>query len=215
MEIKAKTRDLNQKTSHLIKEGNIPAVLYGKGIENIPLVVNGKEFENILKEAGESTVIDLVLERDNKKETHPVIIYSIQDHYLTHKPIHIDFYKIKKGQKIRTHIPIEFIGEAPAVKNLGGILVKNMNEIEVEATSQDLPHNFMVDVSILDNLDSKICLKDLKISDKIKIFASPDTVIAAIVLPQEEVEGPQSSVNEVKIETEEEKAQRQEEKESD
>jgi large subunit ribosomal protein L25 len=208
MELEAKLRNQNKKAKNFIKEGDIPAVLYGKDIENIPLSVNQKEFEKILKEAGESTIINLIIEKDDKKETHPVLIYDIQEHYLTHKPIHIDFYQVKKGQKIKAHIPIEFIGEAPAVKILGGILVKNLDEIEVEGLPQDLPHIISVDISKLDTLESKISLKDLNISKKVKVFTSPETIVVSIVLPQEEEVSIPESPTEVKIEGEEKKSEK-------
>jgi len=208
MELEAKLRNQNKKAKNFIKEGDIPAILYGKDIENISLSVNQKEFEKILKEAGESTIINLIIEKDGKKETHPVLIYDIQEHYLTHKPIHIDFYQVKKGQKIKAHIPIEFIGEAPAVKILGGILVKNLDEIEVEGLPQDLPHIISVDISKLDTLESKISLKDLNISKKVKIFTSPETIVVSIVLPQEEEVSIPESPTEVKIEGEEKKSEK-------
>jgi large subunit ribosomal protein L25 len=208
MELEAKLRNQNKKAKNFIKEGDIPAILYGKDVENIPLSVNQKEFEKILKEAGESTIINLIIEKDGKREAHPVLIYGIQEHYLTHKPIHIDFYQVKKGQKIKAHIPIEFIGEAPAVKILGGILVKNLDEIEVEGLPQDLPHIISVDISKLDTLESKISLKDLNISKKVKIFTSPETIVVSIVLPQEEEVSIPESPTEVKIEGEEKKSEK-------
>ncbi len=208
MELEAKLRNQNKKAKNFIKEGDIPAILYGKDVENISLSVNQKEFEKILKEAGESTIINLIIEKDGKKEAHPVLIYDIQEHYLTHKPIHIDFYQVKKGQKIKAHIPIEFIGEAPAVKILGGILVKNLDEIEVEGLPQDLPHIISVDISKLDTLESKISLKDLNISKNIKVFTSPETVVVSIVLPQEEEVSIPESPTEVKIEGEEKNSEK-------
>ena len=208
MELEAKLRNQNKKAKNFIKEGDIPAILYGEDVENIPLSVNQKEFEKILKEAGESTIINLIIEKDGKREAHPVLIYGIQEHYLTHKPIHIDFYQVKKGQKIKAHIPIEFIGEAPAVKILGGILVKNLDEIEVEGLPQDLPHIISVDISKLDTLESKISLKDLNISKKVKVFTSPETIVVSIVLPQEEEVSIPESPTEVKIEGEEKKSEK-------
>ncbi|HOV88926.1 MAG TPA: 50S ribosomal protein L25 [Candidatus Paceibacterota bacterium] len=216
MELKVILRDTKKNPKHYLKEGYIPAVLYGKGIENIHVAVNQKEFADVLKEAGESTVIDLVIEGAKKKETHPVLIYEIQRHYLSHQPIHVDFYQIQKGQKIKTHIPVELVGEAPAIKNLGGVLVKNMDEIEVEALPQDLPHSFVVDISKLEAIDSKICIKDLNLPATIKVSASPETAIVSVIPPREEevvAAAPTAeAISEVKIETEEKKAERKEEK---
>jgi len=217
MELKAILRDTKKNPKQYLKEGYIPAELYGKGIENIHVAVNQKEFTDVLKAAGESTIIDLVLEKENKKEAHSVLIYEIQRHYLSHQPIHIDFYQVQKGQKIKAHIPIEFVGESPAVKNLGGVLVKNMDEVEVEALPQDLPRSFVVDITKLDAIDSKICIKDLNLPATIKTSAASETAIVLVVPPREEevVSAPAESISEVKIETEEKKAERKEEKEGE
>ena len=217
MELKAILRDTKKNPKQYLKEGYIPAELYGKGIENIHVAVNQKEFTDVLKAAGESTIIDLVLEKENKKEVHSVLIYETQRHYLSHQPIHIDFYQVQKGQKIKTHIPIEFVGESPAVKNLGGVLVKNMDEVEVEALPQDLPRSFVVDITKLDAIDSKICIKDLDLPATIKTSAASETAIVLVVPPREEevVSAPAESISEVKIETEEKKAERKEEKEGE
>ena len=217
MELKAILRDTKKNPKQYLKEGYIPAELYGKGIENIHVAVNQKEFTDVLKAAGESTIIDLVLEKENKKEAHSVLIYEIQRHYLSHQPIHIDFYQVQKGQKIKAHIPIEFVGESPAVKNLGGVLVKNMDEVEVEALPQDLPRSFVVDITKLDAIDSKICIKDLNLPATIKTSAASETAIVLVVPPREEevVSAPAESISEIKIETEEKKAERKEEKEGE
>jgi len=218
MQLKAILRDTKKNPKQYLKEGYVPAELYGKGIENIHVAVNQKEFTDVLKAAGESTIIELVLERENKKEeVHPVLIYETQRHYLSHQPIHIDFYQVQKGQKIKTHIPIEFVGESPAVKNLGGVLVKNMDEVEVEALPQDLPRSFIVDITKLDAIDSKICIKDLNLPATIKTSAAPETAIVLVVPPREEevVSTPAESISEIKIETEEKKAERKEEKEGE
>ena len=218
MQLKAILRDTKKNPKQYLKEWYVPAELYGKGIENIHVAVNQKEFTDVLKAAGESTIIELVLERENKKEeVHPVLIYETQRHYLSHQPIHIDFYQVQKGQKIKTHIPIEFVGESPAVKNLGGVLVKNMDEVEVEALPQDLPRSFIVDITKLDAIDSKICIKDLNLPATIKTSAAPETAIVLVVPPREEevVSAPAESISEIKIETEEKKAERKEEKEGE
>jgi large subunit ribosomal protein L25 len=214
MQLKAILRDVKKSPKYYLKNGFVPAVLYGKGIENVHLAVPKGEFEDVFNEAGETDIVDLIIEDDKKK--HPVLIYDVQYHYINHQPIHIDFYQIRRDQKIKTHIPVEYIGESPAVKNFGGILVKNVNEIEVEALPQDLPHNIPVDVSKLETIDSKILIKDLMVSEKVKILAAPDTVVAAVVAPKEEEVVAAPSITEIKIETEEKKAERvQAEKQSD
>ena len=109
------------------------------------------------------------------------MIHEVKIDPLSGKILNVDFYQIKMSEKIRVRVPIEFAGEAPAVKTLGGILVKTLQEIEVEALPSDLPHRIEVDLSGLDEIGKSISVKDLKISEKVKFFINPDTVMATVV----------------------------------
>lgn len=186
MELKVQNRNIfGAKVKTLRQQGLIPAELYGHGIKNLHLSLPAKEFKKLLKEAGESTVIKLLTE-DNK--TLPVMIHDVKTDSLSGEILNVDFYQIKLSEKIRVHIPIEFIGEAPAIKTKGGILVKTLKEIEVEALPNDLPHKIEVNLLELDDVNKSISVKNLKISDKVKIFVSPETIIATVVEAKKEVE---------------------------
>ena len=179
MELKVQIRNiLGRKVKTLRKEGLIPAELYGHGVKNLHLTLSAKEFQKVFKETGESTVVNLVTE---DKKTLPVMIHEVKTDTLSGKILNIDFYQIKMSEKIRVHTPIEFIGESPAVKTFGGILVKTLQEIEVEALPQDLPRRLQVDLILLDEIGKNISVKDLKISDKAKFFVSPETIIATVI----------------------------------
>ena len=112
-------RDLKTKPNKLRAEGMIPAVLYGHKVKNAALSLNQREFEKLLKKAGESTIVDLMTD-DGK--THPVLIHEVQYHYLNSQPIHVDFYEVSMTEKLKAKVALEFTGEAPAVKTLGGVL---------------------------------------------------------------------------------------------
>ena len=204
-----------RRVKDLRRQGLIPAELYGKGIENMHLAVKSKDFKNVFKEAGESSIINIVISDKNKKEEIPVLIHDIQKDYLTDDIIHIDFYRVRMDEKIRTHIPLEFIGESPAVKNYGGILNKSMLEIEIETLPKDLPHNISVDISQIKELDQSIYVKDLSIPKNVKILVDPETVIATVSLPKEEVPSEPIDISAVKVETEEKKLERSKEKEAE
>jgi len=206
----------NEKGKHvkdLRRRGLIPAELYGKGTENIHLAVKNKDFKNVFKEAGESSIINIVISDKNKKEEIPVLIYDIQKDYLTDDIMHIDFYRVRMDEKIKTHVPLEFIGESPAIKNYGGILNRSMLEIEVEALPQDLPHSISVDISKIKELDQSIYVKDLSVPNNVKILFDPETVIATVSLPKEETISEPIDISAVKVETEEKKLERSKEKE--
>ena len=186
MELNVQARDiLGKKVKTLREKGLVPAELYGHGIKNLHLTLSAKEFQKVYKEAGESTIVNLVTE---DKKTLPVMIHEVKTDSLSGEILNIDFYQIKLTEKIRVYIPIEFIGEAPAVKNFGGILIKTLKGIEVEALPQDLPHRLQADLASLNEIGKNIALKDLKIGGNVKLFVNPETIIATVVEAKAEEE---------------------------
>lgn len=203
MELIVQKREiLGKKVESLRQEGLIPAELYGHGSENLHLSVPAKEFSKLFKEAGESTIINLNLE--NKKL--PVLIHDLQKNPLNDEISHIDFYQVRMDEKITASVPLEFVGEAAAVKEKGGVLIKAVHEIEIEALPADLPHKIEVDLSQLSDIGMNIHVKDLKIDRKARILVDPETVIAIVAEPaKEEIEEKPITVEEVKVEGEEKK----------
>ncbi|MBI4085483.1 MAG: 50S ribosomal protein L25 [Candidatus Liptonbacteria bacterium] len=197
----------------LRREGFIPAELYGHGLKNIHLSVSRKDFEKVFGEAGESTVINLLI----GEEKRPALVHDIQKDFLTNEIIHIDFYQVRMDEKIKTHVPIEFTGDAPAVKEFGGVLNKTISEVEVEALPADLPRQFEVDVSGLKELNQSFYVGDLKVPAGVEILVDPKTVIATVTPPVEEEKVEEAvpvDVTAVKVEAEEKAAERAKEKES-
>lgn len=211
MDLSATTREIfGKKVKTLRREGLIPAELYGRGVKNTHLSVPAKEFNKVFKEAGTNTVVHLAV--GGKK--HPALIYDVVRDYLTSDIAHIDFYEVRMNEAIKAKVPLEFMGEAPAVKEKGAVLNKAMSEIEVEALPGDLPHRFEVDLSVLNDLDKSIYVKDLAVPKGVKVLVDPETVVATATPPaaEEVVEAAPADVTAVKVETEEKKAERTAEK---
>jgi len=215
MELAVTSREiLGKKVNALRKADLIPAELYGHGQKNVHLAVAGKDFRKAYKEAGSATVVTLVL--DKKKV--PAIIHDVTRHAVTEDIIHIDFYQVKMDEKITARIPLEFTGEAPVVKEKGAIINKSLAEIEVEALPNDLPRNIVVDLSVLTDLDQAIYVKDLPHPKGVEFLVEEDTAVASATghAPEEETApAAVTDVAEVKVETEEKKAERQAEKEKE
>jgi large subunit ribosomal protein L25 len=213
--LEASLKDDKLTVNEIRKQGLIPAVVYGHQVDTVSLVVPEKQFDKLYKQIGSNTMIELEWKSGAKKEKRPVLIHEVQHDYLQGKNMHIDFYQVRLDEKIKTHIPLEFINEAPAVKNLSGILVKALQEIEVEALPQELPQAFKVDLSKLETFESNIKVKDLDIPTSAKVFISSETVIASVTPPrsEEELEATKQEVveklDEIKVETEEKKAERE------
>ncbi len=174
-----------KKTNKGRREGLIPAVVYGRGVETLNIWVKALDFRNLLKKSGESTIIDLEVE---KKDSRNVIIQDIQRDPLTHRIIHLDFYQVRMNEEIETEVELVFIGESPAVKELGGVLVKNMDKLEIKCLPADLPSRIDVDVSALKTFDDHITVGDLNIGKGVKIEIEPETVVAIVTPPRTEEE---------------------------
>lgn len=185
LNLKAETRKtLGKKVKTLRQKGVLPAVLYGPGLKNsLSLEVNLKEFEKIFGEVGESALISL--EIAGKKSL--VLVHEVKRDVISGTLIHIDFYQPRAGQTIETKVPLVFEGVALAVKDLGGTLVKNIQEIHVRALPENLPHQILVDISGLKTFEDNILIKDLILQEGVKIVRELSDIVAKVV-PAQKIE---------------------------
>lgn len=184
--LKAKIRkEIGKRTKSIKKAGLIPAVVYGNGVKNISIEVDYKEFNKVLLTAGESSLISLKIEGETKER--PVLVHDIQKDYVTDKFIHLDFYQASLDQEVEVSVPLIFEGVSLAIKDLGGTLVKEAQEIKVKALPQNLPHDIKVDISVLNNFEDEIKVKDLKVSVGVRIMKGAEDMVAKVV-PQAKVE---------------------------
>ncbi len=191
------------------RAGFVPAVLYGRGTENLSLAVEAKGFAKLLREISSSTLLTLhVGEGDPRR----VLVQEVQRDPLADHPIHVDFHQVLLTERIRADVPLKAAGVSPAVKDLGGILVQNLNEIEVEALPEDLPSEIAVDLSQLATFADRITVADLAMPAGVEVHAKPEEVVAVVTSPRTEEElkeleeAPAEGVAEVKTEAEEKKA---------
>ena len=194
--INAIKRDLSIDKDQLRQEGKVPAVFYGPKEENTPITINEGELLKVYNEAGESSVIIL---KEGDKE-HEALIYDIQWNAVSGRPMHIDFYVIEKGKKIQVSVPVEFVGESPAVKTMGGILMKVMHEIEIEALPKDLPQDIKADISSLVNFDSKITAGDVVMPAGVTLISDKEEVIALVQEVKEVVEEAPMDLSSIEVE---------------
>jgi large subunit ribosomal protein L25 len=144
------------------------------------------ETELILHKVSGSTLVDLKV----GKKTHKVLVREVQREVISRKPIHVDFLEVAMDVIIRAVVPIELVGEAPAVRELGGVLLAGLNEIEVEALPANLPDRINVDISSLVTFEDSITVGDLDIGEGVTLLTDSDEVIANVAFQavEEEVE---------------------------
>lgn len=179
------------------KGGDIPAVIYGPKQEALSISVSKTVFEKLLKEAGESTIINLV----GLGEEIEVLVHDVSFNPAKGGVEHVDFYAIEKGKEITVHVPLEFVGEAPATKQ-GGSLTKVLHEIEVTCKPSALPQHITVDVSSLDDFEKQIHVKDLDIPKGVTVENDGEEVVALVQEVQEEPEPEIAPVDMAAIEVE-------------
>jgi large subunit ribosomal protein L25 len=208
VELVARLREKKgKKVKGLRKKGILPAILYGPEIENLNLEVKEKEFEKIFKEVGESSLIDLCV----GEKKYKAIIHQVQKDPIEGKIIHIDFYSPSLKEKIEVKVPLVFEGVAPAVKDLGGTLVKNISEIEIQCLPDNLPKEIRVDISGLKSFQDFIFVRDLKLPEGVKVLRKEDDILA-FVAPPEKVEEELEKPIEEKVEEVERVEKKKEEK---
>jgi large subunit ribosomal protein L25 len=216
--LKTQKRDsLGKKNQDLRKQGIIPGVVYGRKTHSLALQMNLKEFISIYHQAGDTDLIDLVIEDEGKEKIKKVLVQDVQVDHLYNQPLHVDFYEVEMDKPVTTYVPLIFVGESPAVQT-GGVLVKSMDEIEIEALPMNLPHSIDIDIVSLDQFDKTIYVRDIKPPEGVKFLVKENTPIITVSAPitEEELEaelGTAKTVEEVEVEGEKEEAE--EEKEVD
>jgi len=196
--LNAKTRELKSDKAQMRKDGFIPAVFYGPKEASTPITINEVEFLKAYKEAGESSIITVKV----GSEEHDTLLKDVQFDAVSLRPLHADFYVIEKGKKLKVNVPLEFVGVSGAVKNLGGILMKVMHEVEIEALPKDLPHNIVVSIDGLVDFNAQVHAGDLTLPAGVELISGKDEVIALVKEPKEEKEEVAAPVDLSSIEVE-------------
>ncbi|MDB5204167.1 MAG: ribosomal rRNA E-loop binding protein Ctc/L25/TL5, large subunit ribosomal protein [Candidatus Taylorbacteria bacterium] len=196
--IEIKSRDSKENVAELRAKGFTPAVFYGAKETTTSITVSTKELEKAWKTVGESSIITLKSENGD----HDALIHAVDIDGVTGKIKHADFYVIEKGKKVTVHVPVEFEGIAPAVKDLGGVLVKVLHELEIEAMPKDLPHNLIADISIITDFDVHLYANQIKLPAGVTLLTHGEEAVAKVARPKEEKEEDSAPIDLSAIEVE-------------
>lgn len=182
----ATPRDVaGKKVKRLRNAGLTPVILYGHGVEPTMLSIDQKALTATWREAGGSQLVDLTI---GDKGMTKILINAVQIHPVTSAILHADFYQVKMSEKLETEIPLTFIGESPAVKDLEGNLITEKDALEVRCLPADLVAEFEVDISVLKTFDDVIKVADVKVPSTIEILNDPEEMVALVTAPRSEAE---------------------------
>ncbi|MGB2962919.1 MAG: 50S ribosomal protein L25 [Anaerolineales bacterium] len=178
--LEAKKRDvIGKKVKALRREGLLPAVIYGSGIDPIPLTLNTREVRQTLSVIGANTLVTLKID----KKEYLALVRDLQREVIMRDLLHIDFQAVSLEERITSTVPVVVVGEAPAVKEMNALLVSGLDELQIEAKAKDLPDTIHVDVSELSEIGDNIKVKDLTISGDVRILDDPEEIVIVVAAP--------------------------------
>ena len=178
---------LGKKTRFLRRQRITPAHLYGHGVRSVALQCDTNELVNLVAHAGKTRLVNLEVDGEKPKS---VFVREIQRDVITRELLHIDFYQVKRTEKIAVDVPIVLVGEAPALKFKGRMLVHGINSLSVECLPTNVPPQIDIDITQLEEVEQAIHVKDIVLDPEIAVHADPEQLVVKIskVMVKEEVE---------------------------
>jgi large subunit ribosomal protein L25 len=176
---------IGKAVTALRREGKIPLVLYGHNVESRNLQVDRIAFERVYRGAKGTHLVELTVEGTSVM----TLIHETQRHPLSGEFVHADFLQVNMNEVITAEVPIEFVGEAKAVKELGGTLLKNIDAVSVECLPAALPEKIVVDITVLHGFDDTVTVGELVVPAGVKIVdIEPTEVVALVNAPRSDEE---------------------------
>lgn len=182
----AENRTITGKhVARLRREGKLPAVVYGHGVESRNVTIDTHAFEQLRRHSGPNTLFDLTV--DSARAT-PTLVHSVQVHPVTRRPLHVDLLAVRMTEELVVEVPVVFVGLSSAVEMDGGTLSHPIQTIRVRALPDHLPQSVEVSVEALRTFDDAIHVRDLTIPSDVTVLTDADEVVARVLPPRVEVE---------------------------
>ncbi len=186
--LQATKRDVvGKQVKALRREGKLPAVIYGRHTDPINVNLDAHTAQIALAKLTASSLVTIDLEGTE----HLALVREKQRDYIKNKLLHVDFLAVSLTEKLRTKVAIHFVGVSLAVKDFNAVLVHNLEELEVECLPTDLPERIDVDIAAMMKPGEGIRVREVLVSDNVRLLADPDTmvVVATFAKVEEEAAG--------------------------
>jgi large subunit ribosomal protein L25 len=183
--LKAEKRDvIGKQVKAMRREGKLPAVIYGRHTEPINVFLDAHTASLALGRITSSSLVTV----DVDGTEYPALVREKQRDFIKNRLLHVDFLAVSLDEKLRARVSIHFEGVSGAVKDFSAVLIKNLEQLQVECLPGDLPERIHVDISILAKIGDGIRVKDVKVSDKVRLLDDPETMVAVATMPKVEEE---------------------------
>lgn len=182
--LKAEKRSvLGKEVRQLRRQGILPGNVFGnKKHEPVAVQVDAHEFDRMLKTHGRTTLYRLVISPDGGEET--VLVRHIDREPVTGAIQHIDFMHVEMNQPLRVKVPIHLTGVAPAIKEFDGILLHQLDSVEIEALPANLPEALTLDISGITELNTPLFVRDISVPRNVTLLTSEDEAVVAVTPPR-------------------------------
>jgi large subunit ribosomal protein L25 len=174
-----------KKVAHLRRDGRLPAVVFGRGLDSNNVSVDTHEFETLRRHAGANTLIDLSVDGERSA---PVLVSSVQTHRVTRRPLHVDLYVVRMTEELTVDVQLVSDGVSDAVENAGGTLLHVIETVRVRALPDHLPQSIHYSIDSLRTFDDQIHVRDLDIPSDATLLTDGDEVVAKVLPPRVEEE---------------------------
>ncbi len=179
-------RDVTGKAvNHLRRAGQLPAVVFGNGVESANVSVDAHAFEVLRRKTSANALVDLSI--DGKK-SRPVLVHGVQLHVVTRRPLHADLFLVRMTEEMTVDVPLVATGESEAVKLHGGTLLHPIEHVRVKALPDHLPQSLAYDITGLATFDDVVRLRDVTIPGDVTLLTDPEEIIARVAPPRVEEE---------------------------
>jgi len=173
---------IGKQVKALRREGKVPAVIYGSDVEALPITLDSRETTKTLNKVSGSTILTISVEG----QEHATLVREIQQDYIKGTLLHVDFLAVSMKEKLRTHVSLSLVGEAPVLEEFSAMIMSGLDQIEVECLPNDLPSVIEVDISILTELGQSIHVKDIPAIPNVEFLTDPEELIAVASAIKEE-----------------------------
>ena len=171
-----------KKVKSLRRQGIIPAHLYGRETDSLALQAEKQSIIGLLRSAGPNAIIDLKI--NGEGEPRSVVLRGVQRDPVTDELVHIDFFQISLTERLRADVPLIIVGESPGVLIQGGLLLHSLDHLTIEALPTEIPSRIEVDVSVLEEIDSALFVRDLAVPGNVEVLSDPDQVVVKVEPPK-------------------------------
>ena len=181
-----------KKVAHMRRDGRLPAVVFGRGIDSNNVSVDTHEFEQLRRHAGANTLIDLSVDGG---AAAPVLVHGVQTSVITRRPLHVDLFVVRMTEELTVDVPLVSEGTSDAIENAGGTLMHVIEHVRVRALPDHLPQSIHYSIDSLATFDDQIHVSDLVIPSDATLLNDLDEVVAKVLPPrvEEVVEAPEAA----------------------